>query len=93
MINRDLIAVIGQPVRVGSLNGTITLRAITPEPLELGLIIGGPIGARAHHLAARQRLGQTIGARTRIRCGDAPAGLVGDDVYGGGEIGFGVAVR
>lgn len=60
MINRDLIAVIGQPVRVGSLNGTITLRAITPEPLELGLIIGGPIGARAHHLAARQRLGQTI---------------------------------
>lgn len=62
MINRDLIAVIGQPVRVGSLNGTITLRAITPEPLELGLIIGGPIGARAHHLAARQRLGQTIGA-------------------------------
>lgn len=62
MINRDLIAVIGQPVRVGSLNGTITLRAITPEPLELSLIIGGPIGARAHHLAARQRLGQTIGA-------------------------------
>ena len=45
MINRDLIAVIGQPVRVGSLNGTITLRAITPEPLELSLIIGGPIGA------------------------------------------------
>ena len=34
------------------------------------------IGARAHHLAARQRLGQTIGARTRIRCGDAPAGLI-----------------
>ena len=57
MINRDLIAVIGQPVRVGSLNGTITLRAITPEPLELGLIIGGPIGARAHHLAARPELG------------------------------------
>lgn len=87
------VALVGEPVGVGTLDGAVALLAVTPEPLELGLVVGGPVGSCGGHLAAGQCLGESVCAGAGVRRGDAPAGFVGDDVHGRGEVGFGVSGR
>lgn len=81
----------GLPVGVGALDGAVALCAVAPEPLKLGLVVGGPIGTGAHHLRTGQRLRQAVRAGAWVRGCDIPTGLMRNDVHGGGEIGLGIA--
>ena len=85
------VAVVGEPVGVGALDGAVALCAVAPEPLELGLIVGGPVSAGAHHLRTGQSLRQAVGTGRRVRGGNIPTGFVGNDVHGRGEISLGIA--
>lgn len=44
LVLKNSVAVVGEPVGVGALDGAVALCAVAPEPLKLGLVVGGPIG-------------------------------------------------
>ena len=52
----------GLASRCRRLDGAVALCAVAPEPLKLGLVVGGPIGTGAHHLRTGQRLRQAVRA-------------------------------
>src|SRR5690606_4863393 len=73
------VPAVGLPEVPGAAGAAVAVLHVVQAPLDLGLGVGLPVGARRGHLAAGQGLDQAVGAAGGVRGADVPVALVLDD--------------